>query len=747
MLYLVEVLDSICYLESRLKEIFEKADTIDVVASRVEELLIQELLTRVDTLEANAGSTGNNEYEDSSSNFVAQMEERVNELDSSQKTLLKMINGMSEDFRATLDVVRNEIADVKVPKPKPFCGVKDAKVSENFISDLKQYFKARNTVTKEAKVTLAMMHLCEDVKLWSWRKLHDLKYTDNIQEYVKQFEGLMLDIRDMLEKDKVFYFAEGLKPWANTKLYEQRVQDLTSAYAAVERLFDLTNDSQEVRRHQSSSPGRNRNSRSCSPKDDGGGKHSGRDRKPYQPNIQNICGGPYLARECPNKVDFHAFQASLTSDSNDNSNQAEGEVDQINGGKKTRKGAYWAEAKHLRLSWEKDLGRMKVVNFVALPIVELVKRTVIKLRGWKGLVDFVVVKMDDFDVVLGMEFLFEHQSNEFQMISAMQLDKSPVQEEPPSAVILLGALGKLGETVPKETPCVSEKCHGFSRSVQASYETPILSLKKKDRNPQRYIKRRILNKLTASCKYPLSILPNLVDRSRGVKYFSMADMQPSLIDAKGGKCCFVPRQINVLGYVVEFHQIEVEMRKITATCDTRIPKLVTELRSCLGLVNSNGQFVEGFLKRRTSSLTELLKEEDIQWGGNLECQAAFDGLKQATIEGPSLKVVDATKPPKVEAEQFNYMLGEYLHHFVDGRQRNSVQMLQPNSITSSNRFADQEKVEEEWEQMANIIRACLEEASRSIEERVDQKRCPLEFEWITKFLINDETMTYGYLST
>ena len=57
------------------------------------------------------------------------------------------------------------------------------------------------------------------------------------------------------------------------------------------------------------------------------------------------------------------------------------------------------------------------------------------------------------------------------------------------------------------------------------------------------------------------------------------------------------------------------------------------------------------------------------------------------------------------------------------------------------------RVEEEWEQMANIIRACLEEASRSIEERVDQKRCPLEFEWITKFLINDETMTYGYLST
>ncbi|TYK22237.1 uncharacterized protein E5676_scaffold333G001330 [Cucumis melo var. makuwa] len=230
---------------------------------------------------------------------------------------------MSEDFRATLDVVRNEIADVntrlnltmramanqvsvggavpvtkvKVPEPKPLCGLRDAKALENFIFDLEQYFKATDTITEEAKVTLATMHLCEDTKLW-WRsrymdiqearqKLRDLKHTGNIREYVKQFAGLILDIRDMSEKDKVFCFVEGLKPWAKTKLYEQRVQDLTSAYAAAKRLFDLTSDSQDVRRYQSSSPGRNRNSRSSSPKDAGGGKRSSRDRMPCQPNTEN----------------------------------------------------------------------------------------------------------------------------------------------------------------------------------------------------------------------------------------------------------------------------------------------------------------------------------------------------------------------------------------------------------------------------------------------------------------------------
>ncbi|KAA0049873.1 senescence-specific cysteine protease sag39 [Cucumis melo var. makuwa] len=196
MLYLVELLDSIRYLESRLEEISEKAGTTDTIAGCVEGLPIQELLARVDTLETNTNvrRTVNYERGNSLSGFAAHMKERVSEPDNSQKTLLEMINEISEDFRATLDVVRNEIADVnvrlnltmramanqapaggaisvsrvKIPKPKPFCGARDAKALENYIFDLEQYFKATNTVTEEAKVTLATMHLSKDAKLW-WR--------------------------------------------------------------------------------------------------------------------------------------------------------------------------------------------------------------------------------------------------------------------------------------------------------------------------------------------------------------------------------------------------------------------------------------------------------------------------------------------------------------------------------------------------------------------------------------------------
>ncbi|KAA0034900.1 uncharacterized protein E6C27_scaffold103G00280 [Cucumis melo var. makuwa] len=260
-----------------------------------------------------------------------------------------------------------------------------------------------------------------------------------------------------------------------------------------------------------------------------------------------------------------------------------------------------AEARRLRLRWERDSERMKVVNFVALPIVGLVKQTTIKLGGWKGPVDFVVVKMDDFDVVLGMEFLLEHQvtpmpsarclvitgsfptvvqadirqPNGFKMISTMQLEKSPAQEEPPSV-----ALGKLEETVPKDTLCVPEKCHGvmpsswpkfssmrrrtdhgvelpseakahaknayrmaplelaklrkpskmllnigFSRPVQAPYGAHVLSLKKKDRSLQQCIDHHTQSKLIVRRKYPLPMLTRRVDHPRGMKYLSKSDIR------------------------------------------------------------------------------------------------------------------------------------------------------------------------------------------------------------------------------
>ena len=112
------------------------------------------------------------------------------------------------------------------------------------------------------KQELCSQFFLENVEIIAKRKLRELSHTGNIRDYVKQFFGLALDIRDMFEKDKVFSFVEGLKSWVKMKLYEQRVQDHSTPYAIVKRLFDLSIDQhQEIRRNQTSASGENKNYR------------------------------------------------------------------------------------------------------------------------------------------------------------------------------------------------------------------------------------------------------------------------------------------------------------------------------------------------------------------------------------------------------------------------------------------------------------------------------------------------------
>ncbi|KAA0045513.1 uncharacterized protein E6C27_scaffold1202G00660 [Cucumis melo var. makuwa] len=91
---------------------------------------------------------------------------------------------------------------VLVPK------VKDAKALQNFIFDLEQYFKATNTFTEKAKVTLTTMHLCEDAKLW-WRS----RYMD-IQE-----GHCTIDTWDVLKKElRSQFFTENVEILPRRKL-------------------------------------------------------------------------------------------------------------------------------------------------------------------------------------------------------------------------------------------------------------------------------------------------------------------------------------------------------------------------------------------------------------------------------------------------------------------------------------------------------------------------------------------------
>lgn len=76
----------------------------------------------------------------------------------------------------TLNQIHNKYNKFKISKPKAFSENHIAKELENFIFNIKQYFKSIGTSSsKETKVTLATMHLIEDMKLWWRSKVNDIQ--------------------------------------------------------------------------------------------------------------------------------------------------------------------------------------------------------------------------------------------------------------------------------------------------------------------------------------------------------------------------------------------------------------------------------------------------------------------------------------------------------------------------------------------------------------------------------------------
>ena len=63
------------------------------------------------------------------------------------------------------------------------------------------------------------------------------------------------------------------------------------------------------------------------------------------------------------------------------------------------------EAKFLGLKLEKDVSLMKAINSKALTTTGLAKQVHVKIGTWEGTTDLITMRMDDFDVILGMEFL------------------------------------------------------------------------------------------------------------------------------------------------------------------------------------------------------------------------------------------------------------------------------------------------------------------------------------------------------
>ncbi|KAE8729756.1 cytochrome P450 78A7-like [Hibiscus syriacus] len=389
------------------------------------------VLEQVDTLKGNAEETNN------------EVEARFIQLEDMIQAVREGIEGMREDLtlckRATVSKVANNVSTPRVKCPKP----KHADIErgacrldtwDEFNKELKKHFYPDNVVYEARK------------------KLRELKQRGIMWDYVKEFTTLMLQIPNMSEEDLLFNFIDGLQGWAKQEMHRRDIIMVDEAIAIAKSLVDFqpyshTNAAKNKDKYPTRGGGErrennqgNRDQDHRRPQAKEGDRDQRLGRRDYEEKKKAfvpkggcfLCKGPHPMSSCPKLGSLSAIV-----DRQDTESQAEmGSLQVLNALKaksltptlsnglmymeavinekptramvdtgSTHNFVSKDEANRLGLKYIGSTGWLKTVNTQAVPLNGVTRGVELRLGTWKGQVNFSVVPMDDFKVILGLDFL------------------------------------------------------------------------------------------------------------------------------------------------------------------------------------------------------------------------------------------------------------------------------------------------------------------------------------------------------
>ncbi|GJW48836.1 putative nucleotidyltransferase, ribonuclease H [Tanacetum coccineum] len=450
-------------------------------------------------------------------------------------------------------------------------------------------------------------------------------------EYVKEFTTRVLEILKLSEQEYLFYFLDVLQGWAKT---------------------DTRRDSSKLKdlkvNHEK-----------------GGGE------KNAQPKVDNA--HPEIARrkQASTRCRLMKIKARVMTEAwvGLNAIKTKTEVPKVVG-----KGLQYVEA---------TINGVKAVNLKAKPIHGVAKDVWAKIGEWEGTIDLSVVPMDDFKVVLGLEFLDKVRA--FPMMFANSL------------CILDG-----------RKTCI------VSMEWDAKSGAKTLLAMKKDGSLWMCIDYRALNKVTIKNKYYILLTADLFDQLGKARYFTKLDLRSGYYQvwiAKGDEAkttcvmrygsyeflvipfgltnapvtfCILMNKLfhpflnkfmvvylddivvyshtfeeHVLhlkqGHKIKDERLMIDGAKIKAIQDWEPPTKVTELRYFLGLVNYYRRFIMGY-SAIASPLMDVLKKNQA-WIWDEECQASFPEFEEGCIEEPVLRLPDVTIPFELHTYALDFVIG------------------------------------------------------------------------------------------
>jgi hypothetical protein len=111
--------------------------------------------------------------------------------------------------------------------------------------------------------------------------------------------------------------------------------------------------------------------------------------------------------------------------------------------------------------------------------------------------------------------------------------------------------------------------------------------------------------------------------------------------AKFSKCEFWLDEVPFLGHTISKGGISMDPVKVTKIVGWKIPKIITEVQSFLGLAGYYRCFIEGFSKIAKPMASLLEKGKEFKW--THECQESFNQLRFKLMSPPVLIMLDLPK--------------------------------------------------------------------------------------------------------
>ena len=130
------------------------------------------------------------------------------------------------------------------------------------------------------------------------------------------------------------------------------------------------------------------------------------------------------------------------------------------------------------------------------------------------------------------------------------------------------------------------------------------------------------------------------------------------------------QELTYLGHVVSKNGIQTDSKKVEAICKWPLPTNVTEVYSFLGFTNYYHRFINKYaqvakpLYKLISGEITAKKQNSIKW--DLECQEAFDKLKELCTTTLILAYADFGKPFRLQTDASVLGLGAVLYQKQDG---------------------------------------------------------------------------------